>query len=159
MLRWLEFSCFTPVMRTHEGNRPESNVQLYDSERLLSAAARLTGIHNALLPYLQRCASENAACGLPVMRPLFLEAPGEARAWDHRLYSYLLGHDLLVAPVVEPSADTRTLWLPEGEWVHLWTGKTYGAGEHTLPAPIGQPPVFRRAHCADAALFDSLRSI
>ena len=159
MLRWLEFSCFTPVMRTHEGNRPEANVQLYDSERLLSAAARLTGIHNALLPYLQRCASENAARGLPVMRPLFLEAPGEARAWDHRLYSYLLGHDLLVAPVVKPGADTRTLWLPEGEWVHLWTGKTYGAGEHTLPAPIGQPPVFRRAHCADAALFDSLRSI
>jgi alpha-glucosidase len=35
LLRWLEFSCFTPVMRTHEGNRPESNVQLYDNERTL----------------------------------------------------------------------------------------------------------------------------
>ncbi|MBQ6927075.1 MAG: alpha-glucosidase [Oscillospiraceae bacterium] len=158
MLRWLEFSCFTPVMRTHEGNRPDSNVQLYDSERLLAAAARLTRIHDALLPYLRRCAAENAARGLPVMRPLFFEAPGEARAWDHRLYSYLLGQDLLIAPVVEPGTETRTLWLPEGEWVHLWTGRSYGGGEHTVPAPIGQPPVFRRARCADAALFDSLRA-
>ena len=158
MLRWLEFSCFTPVMRTHEGNRPDSNVQLYDSERLLTAAARLTRIHDALLPYLRRCAAENAARGLPVMRPLFFEAPGEARAWDHRLYSYLLGQDLLIAPVVEPGTETRTHWLPEGEWVHLWTGRSYGGGEHTVPAPIGQPPVFRRARCADAALFDSLRA-
>jgi L-lactate dehydrogenase len=137
-------------MRTHEGNRPDSNIQLYDSERLLSAAARLTRIHDALLPYLKKCVEENARCGLPVMRPLFMLAPGEDRAYDHRLYSYLLGPSLLVAPVVEPGKDTRSVWLPEGEWVHLWTGKRYAGGEHTIPAPIGQPPVFRRADCADA---------
>ena len=159
MLRWLEFSCFTPVMRTHEGNRPDSNIQLYDSERLLSAAARLTRIHDALLPYLKRCVEENARTGLPVMRPLFFLAPEENRAWDHRLYSYLLGNDLLAAPVVEPGADSRTLWLPEGEWVHLWTGERYPGGEHTVPAPIGMPPVFRRADAADAELFDKLRNI
>ena len=156
MLRWMEFSCFTPVMRTHEGNRPDSNVQLYDSDRLLFAAARLTRIHDALLPYLKKCVEENARCGLPIMRPLFMIAPGENRAYDHRLYSYLLGSDLLVAPVVEPGKDTRSVWLPEGEWVHLWTGKRFEGGEHTVPAPIGQPPVFRRTDCAEADLFDKL---
>ena len=133
-----------------------AGMSFYDSERLLSAAARLTRIHDALLPYLKKCAEENARCGLPVMRPLFMLAPEEDRAYDHRLYSYLLGPSLLVAPVVEPGAQTRRVWLPEGEWVHLWTGKSYGGGEHTVPAPIGQPPVFRRADCADADLFDKL---
>ena len=144
LLRWLEFACFTPVMCTHEGNRPDSNVQLYDSEDLIAAAARLTRIHDALLPYLRHCVQENADRGLPVMRPLFLAAPDEPRAYDHRLYSYLLGEDVLVAPVVKPGEESRSLWLPEGDWIHLWSGKRFSGGETSVPAPIGQPPVFWR---------------
>ena len=157
LLRWLEFACFTPVMRTHEGNRPDSNVQLYDTEELIAAAARLTGIHDALLPYLRHCVQENADRGLPVMRPLFLAAPDEPRAYDHRLYSFLLGEDVLVAPVVKPGEDSRSLWLPEGEWIHLWSGKRYSVGEITVPAPIGQPPVFWREGSAWSGVFQTVR--
>ena len=156
LLRWLEFACFTPVMRTHEGNRPDSNVQLYDSEALIAAAARLTGVHDALLPYMKHCVKQNAECGLPVMRPLFFEAPEEPRAYSHRLYSYLLGDDMLVAPVVEPGAQERALWLPEGDWVHLWSGERYAGGEIRVAAPVGKPPVFYRASSPWAALFASL---
>ena len=60
LLRWLEFTCFTPVMRTHEGNRPASNVQLYDSNTILNAAARLTNLHTALFPYLKHCVEQNS---------------------------------------------------------------------------------------------------
>ena len=42
MLRWLEFACFTPVMRTHEGNRPDSNIQIYSDDEMIRDAARLT---------------------------------------------------------------------------------------------------------------------
>ena len=156
LLRWLEYACFTPVMRTHEGNRPDSNVQLYDSEALIAAAARLTRIHDALLPYLRHCVKENSERGLPVMRPLFLAAPEEERAWDRRLYSYLLGSELLIAPVVRPGEDSRTLWLPEGSWIHLWSGKAYAGGEVTVPAPLGLPPVFWRAESVWAPLFRTL---
>ena len=157
LLRWTEFACFTPVMRTHEGNRPDSNVQLYDSPELIAAAARLTGIHDALLPYMRHCVEENSRLGLPVMRPLFLAEPSAERAYDHRLYSYLLGGDVLVAPVVEPGAETRALWLPEGEWVQLWTGEAYTGGDVTVPAPLGKPPVFYRPASEFAPLFASLR--
>lgn len=157
LLRWLEFACFTPVMRTHEGNRPDSNVQLYDSEKLIAAAARLTRIHDALLPYLRHCVEENTRRGLPVMRPLFLAAPDEPRAYDHRLYSYLLGEDVLVAPVVKPGEESRTVWLPEGNWIHLWSGKPYSGGETTVPAPIGQPPVFWRAESCWNQFFESAK--
>ena len=62
------------------------------------------------------------------MRPLFLAAPEEPRAYERGNYSFLLGDELLVAPVVQPGADSRLCWLPEGEWVHLWTGETLSTG-------------------------------
>ena len=159
LLRWLEFACFTPVIRTHEGNRPDSNVQLYDSERIIAAAARLSRLHDALLPYLAFCVSENTERSLPVMRPLFLADPDAPEAWDQKLYSYLLGPDVLVAPVVEAGADTRALWLPSGEWIQLWSGERYTGGRVTVPAPLGQPPVFYRAASPFAPLFAELNAI
>ena len=158
LLRWMEFACFTPVMRTHEGNRPETNIQLYDNDALLHAAARLTGIHDALLPYLRQCVEQNAQKGLPVMRPLFWEAPEEETAWSHKLYSYLLGDDVLAAPVVEPGADSRRVWLPAGDWVHLWSGRHYYGGWTEIPAPMGQPPVFYRADSTFVPLFREIAS-
>ncbi|MBO7423008.1 MAG: alpha-glucosidase [Oscillospiraceae bacterium] len=156
LLRWLEFACFTPVMRTHEGNRPESNVQLYDNDEIITAAARLTSMHDALFPYLRDCVHENTRTGMPVMRPLFLEAPEEDIAWSHRLYSYLLGKDLLVAPVVEPGTESRKLWLPGDGWVCLWSGKVYPAGWTEISAPLGKPPVFYRSCSSYKSLFTSV---
>ncbi len=156
--RWLEFACFTPVMRSHEGNRPTVNVQLYDTPELLAFTARMTRLHDALLPYLRNAVRQNAGTGLPVMRPLFF-AEDCAAAWETQRWAYLFGDDMLVAPVVEPGADTRKVWLPQGDWVHLWTGKTYTGGYVAVPAPIGQPPVFYRAGAAFTDLFEELKRI
>lgn len=93
------------------------------------------------------------------MRPLFLADPDAPEAWDQKLYSYLLGPDVLVAPVVEAGADTRALWLPSGEWIQLWSGERYTGGRVTVPAPLGQPPVFYRAASPFAPLFAELNAI
>ena len=159
LLRWTEFAAFTPVMRSHEGNRPETNVQLYDTPELISAAARLIRIHDALLPYLKACVLENAEKGLPVMRPLFLAAPGEQAAYRTDNYSYLLGSELLVAPVTEPGADSRSCWLPEGDWTHLWSGEGFSGGPCSVSAPLGRPPVFFRTGSPYAEFFRSLARI
>ena len=159
LLRWLEFACFTPVMRTHEGNRPDSNVQLYSSETIIRKAARLSKLHTALLPYMKDCVRENAEKGVPVMRPLFFDAPADARAWERENYSYFLGDELLIAPVVKPGEAERRLYLPEGDWIHLWSGTEYGAGDCTVPAPMGFAPVFFRRGCAHEALFRQLAGI
>ena len=159
LLRWLEFACFTPVMRTHEGNRPDSCVQVYSSEKIISAAARLSRIHTALLPYMKDCVGENSRRGIPVMRPLFLDEPGEERAYDRSLYSYILGDDMLVAPVIRPGETRRSLWLPKGSWVHLWTGRTYQGGELEVDAPLTFPPVFFREDSPYSRLFYSIANI
>ena len=152
LLRWLEFACFTPVIRTHEGNRPDDNVQLYSDETVIAGAARIARLHSALLPYMRACVAQNAAKGIPVMRPLFFDDPADERAYERDNFSYLLGDELLVAPVVKPGEENRTLYLPKGEWIHLWSAERFGAGETTVSAPMGFPPVFYRAGGANEAL-------
>ena len=63
-------------------------------------------------------------------------------------YQYLLGTDLLVCPVTEAQAKAATVYIPEGQWIHIWSGRTYSFRSGTwidIPAPVGQPPVFLRA--------------
>ena len=160
MLRWLEYSCFTPVMRTHEGNRPESNVQLYSNETVIRSAARWSRIHSRLAPYIETLMRENAEKGTPVQRPLFFREPDRGEYYDRDLFEYMLGDDLLVAPVVEKGRRSRRVLLPGGRWVHLFTGEEF-AGERSikLSAPIGTPPVFYRAGSSFEELFRSLRGI
>ncbi|MFG5940079.1 alpha-glucosidase, partial [Salmonella enterica subsp. enterica serovar Weltevreden] len=102
--------------------------------------------------------AQNAAAGLPVMRPLFLHYENDAATYTLK-YQYLLGQDLLVAPVHEQGRCDWTLYLPEDHWVNIWTGEVHQGGEITVYAPIGKPPVFYRAKSEWASLFASLRNI
>ena len=155
-LRWAEMAVFTPVMRSHEGNRPDDCFQYYDDEDCMQRLARLTAVHTALRPLLKQLVEENARCGLPVQRPLFLHHEDDPRCYTEQ-FEYLLGPDVLVAPVWQEAQEARTVYLPEGEWIHLWSGGKFPKGEHTVPAPLGEPPVFYRTGSASAPLLARIR--
>lgn len=142
LMRWEEMNVFSPLYRFHEGNRPVSNVQFDEDAELLAHFARCTELHRGLKPYLKKLEAENAEYGIPVMRPLFYHYD-EDRAYTEKT-EYLLGRDILVAPVLRKGADSRRVWLPEDRWVHLFTGKEYGGGTFEVDAPVGTPPVFVR---------------
>ena len=57
----------------------------------------------------------------------------------------MLGRDLLVAPVYLEKKEVWEVYLPEDEWIHLWSQKTYGGGTHLVESPLGKIPVFYRA--------------
>ncbi|WP_145521863.1 alpha-glucosidase [Yersinia aldovae] len=159
LMRWCEFCAFTPLMRTHEGNRPDDNWQFDGDTDTIRQFARMTHVFAALKPYIRQAVSLNSQSGLPVMRPLFLHYENDAHTY-HLKYQYLFGRDLLVAPVYEEGRTDWTLYLPEDNWINLWTGEPHGGGgEVTLPAPIGRPPVFYRASSEWAELFASLRAL
>ena len=145
LMRWTEMAAFTPVMRTHEGNRPRDNLQIDQSPEVLAHFARFTRIWCHLAPYLRAVSDLAATRGLPVQRPLFLHFPDDPNCYAVQ-DQYLYGPDLLVAPVQRPSVTDWPVYLPAGaEWTHLWSGATYRGGTRvTVPAPIGQPPVFYR---------------
>lgn len=155
-LRWAEMAAFTPVMRTHEGNRPEQNFQFYDDEECMRRLARLTDVYAMLAPYIKTLVSENAARGIPVQRPLFLHYEEDAACYDIQ-YEYLLGPDVLVAPVYLAGRTEWEVYLPGDQWVHFWSGREYGVGVHVIPAGLGDTPAFYKKGSAFAPLFEEIR--
>ncbi|MDX6021355.1 alpha-glucosidase [Scandinavium sp. V105_16] len=159
LLRWCDFSAFTPMMRTHEGNRPGDNWQFDSDAETIAHFARMTTVFTTLKPYIKQAVAQNAQRGLPVMRPLFLHYENDAHTYDLK-YQYLFGRDLLVAPVYEQGRSDWTLYLPQDAWINAWTGESHSGGENvTVAAPLGQPPVFYRANSEWQPLFASLRQI
>ncbi|RIX99537.1 alpha-glucosidase [Aureimonas flava] len=157
LMRWAEMAAFTPVMRTHEGNRPAENLQIDGDPEVLAHFARMTRIYAHLAPYLRTLRDEAAARGLPVQRALFLHFPDDARTFAIQ-DSYLFGPDLLVAPVWQAGESVRRAYLPQGvDWVHVWTGRLHpGGAEACVEAPFGRPAVFFRADTAQRELFEGL---
>jgi len=147
--RWAEMAAFTPVMRTHEGNRPRENFQFWEDEGVLAHFARMTRVFVALAPYVRRLAAQAAATGLPLQRPLFLHFEGDRQTYDIQ-DEYLYGEDLLVAPVHAAGRDRWEPYLPAGaRWIHLWSGENFAGGARVaVAAPLGQPPVFVREGAA-----------
>lgn len=159
LMRWCELAAFAPVMRSHEGNRPDDNLQYDSTPELLACFARWSRVHSHLAPYVRALSAEAAQTGLPLQRPLFLEYPSD-RALFAVQDQYVYGPELLVAPVIEEGADRREVVLPgDMPWRHCWSGEDFAPGTHQVAAPIGAPPVFYRPDSPHAALFAGLAEV
>ena len=154
--RWMEMGTFSLLMRSHESIRPWANAQ-FDAPGVKAHTVRLTKIHAALAPYIAHV-TKDAAQGIPALRPdfWFAEDYGDSR----EPYAYFLGDDLFVCPIIRKGAKRKRVFLPEGEWVHLWSGNVLkGERRHTVEAPLGYPPVFYRKDSDYAGLFRSIVEI
>ncbi len=81
--------------------------------------------------------------GTPPMRPLFYDFPEDPAAWEVD-DQYMLGPDLLVAPVVQAGQRSRSVYLPAGaEWTHAFDGAVVSGGQRiSVDAPLEQIPLF-----------------
>lgn len=157
-MRWAEFCAFTPVMRTHEGNRPNDNWQFDSDEETKRHFAWCTQLHVILKPYLMSLMQENTACGVPVMRPMCMEYPQDRAAQDLQ-YQYLLGPDLLIAPVYEEHARQVAVYIPEDGWRRLWDAEEVPAGYGIYDAPLGAPAVFYKEGSPFEEVFAAVRGL
>lgn len=142
--RWTELGAFTPILRTHDGNNRANNHRWDTDAETTAFFTRFARIHEALAPEWLALADEAATTGMPILRALQLHYPNdpEVRTIHDQ---FLVGPDLLVAPVLHEGQTERRLYLPEGAWFDVWTGDEHtGPGWIDHPAPVGQPPVFSR---------------
>jgi alpha-glucosidase (family GH31 glycosyl hydrolase) len=146
LLRWMELSAFTTVYRTHEGNTPDQHTQFYQDDETLAHFDRFARVYRAwgfLRKNLMRSAAES---GAPLARPLFMHYPEDPVTYRITYETFLVGPDLLVAPVLDPGRDSVRAYLPAGNWIHVWTGNAYRSpfeGQWvSVPAPLGQPGLF-----------------
>jgi len=136
--RWLQSAALVPFMRTHaEFGSPRREPWSYGAvyERANRATIRL---RYKMLPAIYTAYFQYTQTGSPVARPIFWNALGDsaAVATDNE---YLLGDHVLVAPVVDSGARSRSLYLPAGRWYRLGSGEAYDGGKSvTVSAPDPQ---------------------
>ena len=160
--RWMELAAFTAVFRTHQGLDPAIEAQFDSTPENMAHFARFAKVYKGLASYRKGLVAEAAGRGYPVARHLFLHYPDDPNTYALR-YQFLLGPDLLVAPVLNKGADTVDVYFPAGSaWVDLWTGADAGSvGDwSTMPAPLGKPAVFLRKGAASAdQILSGLKSV
>jgi len=117
--RWIPFGLLSSHSRLH-GNYSYRVPWLFDEEAV-AVLRRFTKLKASLMPYLYQAARVAHLDGVPMMRAMVVEFPDDpACAYLDR--QYLLGDDLLVAPVFTDDG-TVEYYVPAGEWTHLLTGE------------------------------------
>ena len=141
--RWSQFAAYTPMMEILIG--PERTPWLDFPPEILAIVAEQARTKHDLIPYLRSLLFTAAKTGMPVLRPLVLAYPRDPAVRDLS-DQYLYGPDLLVAPVVEPGARERAVYLPEGSWLDYHDRRTRHTGPRTIQvkAPLSRIPVFVR---------------
>ncbi|MFJ8752863.1 alpha-xylosidase [Streptomyces sp. NPDC102441] len=117
--RWLAFGLLSSHSRLH-GN-VSYRVPWEFGEEAVDVARKFTLLKHRLMPYLYGVAAEAHRTGIPMMRPMLAEFPGDpaSRTLDRQ---YMLGPDLLVAPVFTEDGQVE-YYVPEGTWTSLLTGE------------------------------------
>ena len=133
--RWMPFGMLTSHSRCH-GTPPKEPWEY--SPAFMDDFRRADELKYRLMPYVYAQAKDSSERGLPMVRALFIEYPGDPGSWQVD-DEYLFGSDILVAPLMETGATERNVYLPPGQWIDYQTAKVYAGGWHTIAA--GQIPV------------------
>lgn len=122
--RWTAFGMMGSHSRFHGSN--SYRVPWAFDEEAVEVTRIFTHLKMRLMPYLYQLGIDAATTGLPIMRPMALEFPDDpAAAYLDR--QYMLGGDILVAPVFSADGDVE-FYLPAGSWTHLLTGEVVTGG-------------------------------
>lgn len=143
-VRWAQWAALSPVFRLHGSINAGTHAPWsYDAETL-RLYKELSELHRRARPLILRLWREARDTGMPVTRPLWLQFPGDPAA-ARRDQEWMLGPDVLVAPVVVEGARTREVHFPPGCWRSPDTGETHrGPVTRTVPAPLQRLPWFVR---------------
>ncbi|HKV37376.1 MAG TPA: TIM-barrel domain-containing protein, partial [Pyrinomonadaceae bacterium] len=98
-----------------------------------------------LLPFLYTNLEEAHRTGVPLFRPLLLNYQNDASTYNLD-DQFMIGEDVLVAPIVKPDVTWRLVYLPAGTWYDYWTNKKHAGGTMiAVDAPLDTVPMFVRA--------------
>jgi alpha-D-xyloside xylohydrolase len=146
-IRWAQAAVFASHLRFHGTSAREPWAFGEEAEAVVR---RWLELRYRLIPYLEGCLEEAERTGMPVMRAMPLAFPEEPEAWVVDT-QYMLGPELLIAPILRPGGQIR-LYLPRGQWRDFLSGERFDGGRLLeLGYSIERFPVFARAE-AEIAL-------
>lgn len=144
-LRWFQMAAFLPFFRTHSAFETPPREPWRFDEKTLEIIKKFLRIRYQLIPYLYTLAWESTQTGFPLIRPLFWVQESEPDFWSVD-DEFLLGKDILVAPIVTEGATSRRVKIPNGKWFDYWTEEKFiGPTEIEIPSFLDTIPVYIRA--------------
>jgi len=110
-------------------------------DKLEAQCREIIQLRMKLIPYIHAAFVFYKQLGIPPFRALVMDYPTDP-AVRNISNQFLVGENMLVAPVVEGESKRR-IYLPEGDWYDFWSSKKYtGKAEYTFEVPLDQIPVF-----------------
>jgi alpha-glucosidase len=145
LTRWTQMAAFVPFFRNHTNIRTIDQEPWAFGKQTEAICRRFIELRYQLLPYLYCLFAESARTGAPIMRPLLWHYQNDSVAAAVS-DQFLLGADLLVAPIIRQGAVARSVYLPRGDWFDFWSGEKFSGGKHVVAeAPLETIPLFTRA--------------
>jgi alpha-glucosidase (family GH31 glycosyl hydrolase) len=126
-IRWAEWAALSPVFRLHGSGKSGTHAPWTYDAQTVRIYKQLSELHLRARPLLTELWKEADRTGAPPTRPLWWQDPDDRTGW-HQDQQWLLGPDLLVAPVVTEGARSRSVYLPEGCWRLHGTGARHDGG-------------------------------
>jgi alpha-D-xyloside xylohydrolase len=161
LVRWFQYGAFCPIMRVHGVRRQQINPPTEDpgkadpnhpnvpnevwsyGEETCAILSDQILLRDRLKPYIMAQSKVAQETGLPPMRPVWIDFPGDRQAWKVE-DQFMFGPEILVAPIVSLGTRSRQVYLPgAGRWRNAWTGQMHEGGTTVeADAPLEHIPVY-----------------
>lgn len=144
--RWVSIGAFSPFFRGHSMINSRDSEPWSYGEEVEQIARNFIRFRYQMMPYLYSLFFDAAKTGMPVQRSLAINYTHDYKIYDGQFQNqYLFGPSFLVAPV-ESNKEFVKVYLPEGDWFDLYTGKKFsGHSEMIVECPVHRLPVYIKA--------------
>jgi alpha-glucosidase len=145
--RWMQVGTFSPFFRTHTHYGSSDQEPWSFGENVEEIAKKFITLRYEVLPYLYSLFWEAHQTGAPILRPMFWHHQNDPNVYDGAWQEqFLVGQNLLVAPVTRVGHNLKKVYLPVGQWLDLNTERVYDGGQTiVVDAPLDRLPMFLRA--------------
>lgn len=149
-VRWLQYGVFQPIFRPH-GQEQVASEAIFKDDKTKALAKEAIQLRYSLLPYNYSLAYKNSTTGIPLMRPIFYEAPFDSTALEINS-TYMWGDAFLVTPITTANCKRTNVYFPRNSvWFDFYTDQKYEINENsenstlTIAVANDHIPVFVKA--------------
>ncbi|WP_096516692.1 glycoside hydrolase family 31 protein [Clostridium perfringens] len=141
-IRWMEMGPFIPIFRNHSNMYTRRQEPWAFGQRAEKIAKKSIELRYELLPYIYDLYYISHKEGLPIFRPMIMEYEKDMNLLNMR-EQFMLGENMIVAPVLYEGERSKTLYLPKGSWFNYFTREKLQGGKwYKLPCELDEILVF-----------------
>lgn len=141
LCRWSQLGAFTPLFRNHSAAGTRRQEPWTFDQETVDIYRKSVELRYELVPYFYDLYYEGSKTGLPLLRPLVMNYDNDSNTYELN-DEFMLGDQMIIAPVLKQGVTKRMVYLPEGKWYDYQSKKEFTKGYHIVDAPLDTIPVF-----------------